>query len=90
MTVEVYRCELTTIDNPWDPIDNFDDWNAYDRDHLGYNSLCYLAREMEDTEGMTMTEYAAAKERAVDKIVLNDPLGIYIKVKRKVTEDIGG
>lgn len=90
MTVEVYRCELTTTDNPWDPIDNFDDWNVYDCVTLGYNSLCYLAREMEDTEGMTLTEYAVAKERAIDKIVLNDPLGLYIKVKRKVVEDIGG
>lgn len=34
---------LTTIDNPWSPFDNFDEWYAYDVAH-GYNTCAYISR----------------------------------------------
>ncbi len=37
------QCMLTTVDNPYDPFDQFDEWFNYDMD-LGYNSSAYLAR----------------------------------------------
>lgn len=33
---------LTTIDNPWSPFTNFDEWRAFD-ENAGYNTLGLLA-----------------------------------------------
>lgn len=35
---------LTTSDNPWNPLVNFDEWYNYDVNVLGYNTLSYQAR----------------------------------------------
>ena len=37
------RCAITTVDNPFDPFDEFDAWFRFDTDH-GYNSCGVLAR----------------------------------------------
>ena len=34
---------ITTIDNPFDPFEQFEDWNRFDEDH-GYFTLSYLER----------------------------------------------
>ena len=34
---------LTTIDNPYNPFTNFDEWWAFDISH-GYNTCAYLSR----------------------------------------------
>ena len=33
---------LTTIDNPYDPFEEFDDWRSYD-EREGHYTLAYLA-----------------------------------------------
>lgn len=88
MAIEVYESALTTVDNPWDPIDDFDNWYRYDMDK-GYSTCCYLARVAKISENMTETERAEETERAIDRIVLFDPFNLYKKVKRKVTIDLG-
>lgn len=37
-------CTLSTTDNPWNPITEYDAWDGYDRNVLKYNTNCYLAR----------------------------------------------
>lgn len=37
------KCMLTTIDNPFDPIEQFTSWFMFDNEK-GYNSCSYLSR----------------------------------------------
>lgn len=76
---------LTTSDNPYDPIDDFDKWFMYDND-LGYNSCAYLARIAKTSDLLTPQENEEALETAIDDIVRIDPLGIYQKVSKEATD----
>ena len=72
---------LTTVDNPYDPKDQFDQWYQYDTDK-GYNSCGLLDRIAMTSPAMSDQENAAEIERAIDEIVRFDPLNIYMKVVR--------
>lgn len=72
---------LTTIDNPWDPFDNFHAWYMYDMDK-GYNSSSYLARISRTSDTFTDQENDDEVERAIDEIVKYDFRNIYKKIKR--------
>lgn len=75
---EVY---LTTKDNPYSPVDEFDRWFLYDVER-GYNSCGYLARIARTSEAMSDEENAREIERAIDEIIKYDFLDIYRKVER--------
>lgn len=47
---------------------------------LGHNTSSYLARLTNTSEALSENENNDIIESAIDSIVLNDPLGIYIKV----------
>lgn len=72
---------LTTIDNPFNPFEDFDQWFLYDVEK-GYNSSSRLARIANLTEDMSEAEINAEIERAIDEIIYYDFLGIYMKIKR--------
>ena len=72
---------LSTIDNPYDPFDNFSSWYMYDVES-GYNSCAYLARIAKTSEQFTDTENDEEIERAIDEIIQYDFRNIYVKVKR--------
>ena len=72
---------LTTVDNPYDPKDQFDQWYQYDTDK-GYNSCGLLDRIAMTSPAMSDQENAAEIERAIDEIVRFDPLNVYKKVIR--------
>ena len=72
---------LTTVDNPFDPFKDFDQWFLYDSSK-GYNSCSYLARIAKLSDDMSEKEADAEIERAIDEIVTLNPLGIYKKVTR--------
>lgn len=75
---------LTTTDNPYDPIDDFDKWLNYDMKVLKYNSMAYLDRVTHTSEELTDEENEAELERGIDEIVLNDFIGLYKKVEKVV------
>ena len=77
------RAFLTTMDNPFDPYEEFDSWYRFDIDK-GYNSCALLARYVNVEAGASEPEIAQATEKGIDRIVLNDPLDLYIKVKKDV------
>lgn len=74
-------CALTTVDNPFDPIDQFDQWLIFDLDK-GYNSCAYLDRIARTSDALSDEENEQEIERAIDEIIKYDFMNIYRKVKR--------
>lgn len=72
---------LTTVDNPYDPIDDFMNWYMFDVEK-GYNSCSYLARIAKTSEQFTDLENEEEIERAIDEIIKYDFMNVYVKVKR--------
>ena len=72
---------ITTHDNPYDPIEDFNKWFIYDSVH-GYNSCGMLARLSKDCDSFSNAENESELESAIDEIIANDVLCIYKKVKR--------
>ena len=77
---------LTTIDNPFDYFDQFEEWYAFDLE-AGYSTLSYLARIAMLSESLSDKEVSDEIERAIDEIIKYDFRNIYIKVKKDVKED---
>ena len=72
-------CMLTTIDNPFNPFEEFTSWFLFDVEH-GYNSCSRLARIAKFSDDLTQKEIDEENERAIDEIIENDFLNIYKKV----------
>lgn len=75
---------LTTTDNPWNPFLNFDEWYAWDQ-QAGYNTTGYLARIIKTSDELSEADQSLAYEQAIDEILLEDPLGLYMKVAEPKT-----
>lgn len=73
---------LTTIDNPYDPFTQYDDWYGYD-ESKGYHTCAYLARVTRTSNELSEADYNAAIDEAIDDIIKHDALGIYIKAFNK-------
>lgn len=74
------KCMLTTVNNPYNPFNDFDNWYLFDITH-GYNTCAYLARIANISEQFSDDENDAEVERAIDEIIKNDFLAIYVKVR---------
>lgn len=74
-------CAITTIDNPYDPFDNFEEWFLFDNE-MGYNSCAYLARIARTSDQLSDEENSLEIERAIDEILKYDFTGLYRKVTR--------
>ena len=73
---------ISTIDNPFNPFDDFTSWLMFDTEK-GYYSSSKLARLTKLTDDMTEKEESEEIERAVDRLIEIDPLDIYIKVVKE-------
>lgn len=78
-------CMLTTVDNPYDPFDQFDSWYQFDMDK-GYSSCSYLARIARTSDQLTDQENNEEIEHAINEIIKYDFQNIYRKVVRE-TDD---
>ena len=78
---------ITTIDNPFDPFEQFTLWLLFDKEQ-GYNTCERLAREAHYEDDMSEHEVNVEHERAIDTIIEFDFLGIYKKVQKKPEEDM--
>ena len=76
------QCMLTTIDNPFDPFEQFHSWLLFYVEK-GYNTCAYLGRIARTSEQMSDEENDIEVERAIDEIIKYDFLNIYKKVKKQ-------
>lgn len=75
---------LTTVDNPYDPFTQFDDWYAWDV-REGYNSLSLLARVVRTSNDLSDADQDVATEMAIDEIVRENVSGKHRKVAQTVS-----
>lgn len=80
------QCMLTTIDNPFNPFTQFDNWFSFD-ESLGYHSCSYLARIAKTSNDLSDEDYEMEVEDAIDEIIELDPFGIYKKVYEDDKDD---
>lgn len=77
------KCALTTIDNPYNPFEQFTSWYLFDEEK-GYHSSSYLGRVARTSDSLSEEENDLEVERAIDEIIKYDFRNIYKKVKQKV------
>ena len=80
-----YNIALTTIDNPFDPFEQFTSWYLFDIEK-GYNCCSRLARIAHYTDDMSQREMDIETERAIDEILKYDFMNIYKKVKKELPQ----
>lgn len=83
---EQFRYYLTTVDNPFDPCDQFDSWYLYDEMH-GYGTCGLLARFAKTSDALSDEENAREINDAITRIIALDPFNIYKRVKKPVSRD---
>ena len=80
-TDDIESTMLTTIDNPFSPFDQFNEWNAFDIEK-GYYTCAYIARITVASDELGELDQLLAIDKAINEIVNFNILGLYIKVNR--------
>jgi len=78
---------LTTIDNPWNPWTNYDEWWQWDRAH-GYDTPGYLARVVNTSFDLSEADQALAIEQAIDEICKLNVNGLYTKATNPIAATV--
>lgn len=73
---------LSTIDNPFDPFDEYDKWYAFDI-AAGYNTGQFLARIVQASDDLSDADYDLAVEQAIDECVMINVLGVFVKITKE-------
>lgn len=76
---------LSTIDNPFNPFEDYSSWLMFDKEK-GYDSAERLMRIAKITDDMTQKEENEEIERAIDEIIKYDILNVYVKVSKTLNE----
>ena len=72
---------LTTVDNPFDPFEQFDEWYTWDR-NAGYNSPSLLARIVVTSDDLSEADQAHAIQVGIDEIVKENVSGMHRKIAK--------
>lgn len=73
---------LTTVDNPYNPFTQYDEWYNYDR-YLKHFTPEYLARVAIVSDGLSPAEQQAVIDDAIAEIVALNFNGLYARVTRE-------
>lgn len=72
---------LTTIDNPFDPFTEFDQWFAFDA-RSGYNTPGLLDAIAQTSDDLSDLDQLLTVQMAIDEIIAENVSGVHRKVKR--------
>lgn len=87
-----YEVGITTTDNPYNPLTDYDRWANYDHQQ-GYDTSEYLARVVRTTTEFGDGNYENDIERAIDEIVILNLIALthkgvsYIKVTSEIKDE---
>lgn len=76
------KCMITTVDNPFDPFTNWDEWYAYD-EAKSYCTSGLLARITKTSNELSEKEQNEDIEEAIDEILELFPDGMYKKLTQE-------
>lgn len=71
---------LTTVDNPYDPFTEYDDWSAWD-ERNGYDTPQFLARLTYTSHELSDEDQSMAIESAIEEVVRENVNGMYRRVE---------
>jgi hypothetical protein len=71
---------LTTVDNPFDPFTQWDEWFAWDQ-NAGYHTPGLLARVAGASGDLPESVQQQAIQEAIDEIVRENVVGVHRKVR---------
>lgn len=74
------RHMLTTIDNPFNPWTQFDEWSAWD-EQAGYYTLAFQARIVRTSTALSEADQDKAIEDGIEEIIRENVLGLYKRVE---------
>lgn len=72
---------LTTVDNPFDPFTQWDEWYSWDQG-AGYHTPGLLARLALSSDEISDADQFLAVQQAIDEIIQENVSGMHKKVKR--------
>ena len=78
---------LTTVDNPYNPFTQFDEWYAFD-EAAGYFTSGLLARIVRTSDDLSEADQSLAIEDAIDEIVRENVSGVHRKVSQSTESQI--
>ena len=70
---------LTTVDNPYDPFTQWEEWNRWDED-AGYFTNAFLARVTITSFELSEADQDQALEDAIEEIVKENVSGMHKRV----------
>ena len=77
--VDAREAMLTTVDNPFNPFTQWNDWLRYDRDQ-GYYTNEYLARVAQTDDLLSNEQNEEAIRVAMEEIVNENPTRLWVVV----------
>lgn len=75
---------LTTVDNPFDPFANYEEWYAWDQ-RKGYDSPGLLGRVVRSSDDLSEADQLLSVQQAIDEIVRENVSGMHTKVSASAT-----
>ena len=70
---------LTTIDNPYNPFTEFDEWKKFDESN-GYHTCALLARVVKTSDELSEEDERIAIDDAINEIVSENLSGVHKKI----------
>lgn len=76
---------LTTIDNPYNPFTQYDEWMTFD-ESMGYYTNGLLARIVITSDELSEADQVLALNQAIDEIISENVSGMHTRAFQNLSE----